>query len=93
MKQLVGIALAVALTLAVMPTLACGDVKLPARYPWVISVGATTSPTPPAGRGGTPPGQVKQVERIDEDDAPGLLSSPDDDVDDSVITVPIHGLK
>jgi hypothetical protein len=55
MHQIIGIALV--LTLAVMPTLAWvqAQAKFPARYPWVIATGATTSPTPPAGQGSTPP--------------------------------------
>jgi hypothetical protein len=55
MKQLIGLALA--LTLTVMPTLAGAQttVNYSARYPGVIVVTGGPPETTPPGRGGTPP--------------------------------------
>jgi hypothetical protein len=56
MKPLIGIAIVLALTPAVMPALepAQGQVNYPARYRWVIAVSGGTPETTPPGQGGTP---------------------------------------
>jgi hypothetical protein len=56
MKPLIGIAIVLALTPAVMPTLepAPGAASYPARYSDVIAVAGGTPATTPPGQGGSP---------------------------------------